>query len=265
MSVARSPTEIYQAAEREGHRRLFMPPLEQLSTGFIAGVTIVFGITALGVTHALIEPELGLGVAKVLGALAFGIGLVFLVVGRSELFTENFFDPVAAAISERSGSAWLRLLRLWVFILALNLVGGAVLVAVLSVEGALPEGTPEALTAVAEEILGKSAAATVARAILAGALLTLLSYMLHAVDSVRGRISIALMAGFLVALGPFDLVVVNALHLLFGMWVGDVVSYGQLAGNVGLTTIGNLVGGLLLMTLTHTAQVKGAKGQVTQT
>ena len=259
MSVAPSPTEIYRAAESEGHRRLFMPPLEQLSTGFIAGVTIVFGITALGVTHALIEPELGLGIAKLLGALAFGIGLVFLGVGRSELCTENFFDPVAAAISERSGSAWLRLLRLWVFILLLNLVGGAVLVAVLSVEGALPEGTPKALSTVAEEIVGKSAAATAARAVLAGALLTLLSYMLHAVNSVRGRISVAFMAGFLVALGPFDHVVVSALHLLFGVWLGGPVGYGDVFTNVGITTIGNLAGGLFLITLTHTAQVKGSR------
>ena len=260
MSVAPTPEEIYDAAVREGRRRLLMPPLEQLSTGFIAGVTIVFGITALGVTHALVEPELGMGVAKLLGALAFGIGLVFLVVGRSELFTENFFDPVAAALAERHRGTWLLLLRLWAFILVLNLAGGAVLVGVLTVEGALPDGAPEALTKVAEEIVGKSAAATLARAALAGALLTLLSYLLHAVGSVCGRISVALMAGFLVALGPFDHVVVNALHLMLGMWLGGVVTLSELARNVGLTTVGNLVGGLLLMTLTHTAQVRGARG-----
>ena len=259
MAVAPSPDEIYDAAKREGERRLAMPPLEQTSTGFIAGVTIVFGITALGVTHALAEPDLGTGPAKLLGALAFAIGLVFLVVGRSELFTENFFDPVAAAIDEGGRSAWVRLLRLWVFTLVLNLVGGAVLVAVLAVEGALPTGAPEALTKVAEDIVGKGAAATLARAVLAGALLTLLSYMLHAVSSVRGRISVAFMVGFLVALGPFDHVVVSALHVLFGVWLSDAVTYGDLVANLALATAGNLVGGLLLMTLTHTAQVKGSR------
>jgi Formate/nitrite transporter len=55
----------------------------------------------------------GSGPAKLIGALAFGIGLVFLVIGRSELFTENFFGPVAAAIDRRQGSAWVRLVRLW--------------------------------------------------------------------------------------------------------------------------------------------------------
>ena len=259
MSVAPSPEEIYEAAEREGERRLSMSVLDQVSTAFIAGVTIVFGIAAYGVVHALAEPELGAGPAKLLASLAFAIGLVFLVVGRSELFTENFFDPVAAAVRDGGSSAFARLMRLWGFTLLLNLVGGAVLVGVLTVEGALPEGAPDALVKVAEEIAAKSAAATVARGVLAGALLTLLSYMLHGVNSVRGRISVAFMVGFLVALGPFDHVVVSALHLLFGIWLSDVVGYLDLLANMGLATLGNLVGGLLLITLTHTAQVKGER------
>ena len=261
MSVAPSPEEIYDRAEAEGRRRLDMPPLEQVSTAFIAGVTIVFGIVALGVTESLAEPDLGAGPAKLLGALAFGIGLVFLVVGRSELFSENFFDPVAAAIDDGKLSEWARLLRLWVVVLVLNLVGGAVLVAVLTVEGALPSGAPETLTKIAEEIAAKEAPATLARAVLAGALLTLLSYLLHAVTSVRSRITVAFMVGYLVALGPFDHVVVSALHLLFGIWLSDAVGFGDLLVNVGLATAGNLVGGLLLMTLTHTAQVRGARAE----
>lgn len=212
-----APTEIYNRAKREGERRLFMPPLEQMSTGFIAGVTIVFGIIALAVSEHLVGPALGAGPGKLVGALAFGIGLVFLIVGRSELFTENFFGPVAAAIDRRQGSTWARLVRLWVIILVLNLLGGAVMTAVFMVEGALPSGAPDVLVKVAEEINEKSGFATFMRAVAAGTLLTLLSYLLHAVGSAASRM---------------------------------VPAY--------LVAAGNLVGGLLLMTLTHTAQVKGA-------
>lgn len=261
MAVAPDPQEIYEAAEREGERRLSMSPLEQISTAFIAGVTIVFGIVALGVTEALAEPELGSGPARLLGALAFAIGLVLLVVGRSELFTENFFDPVAAAISEHRRWGWTHLARLWVVTLVLNLLGGAVLVAVLMVDGALPHASGEALAQAAEEIAAKSAAATLARAVLAGALLTLLSYLLHAVTSVTGRVLVAYMTGFLVALGPFDHVVVSALQLLFGVWLSDAVGYTDIASNIGLSALGNLAGGLLLITLTHSAQVKGARSK----
>jgi formate/nitrite transporter FocA (FNT family) len=261
MPNAPTPEEIYDDAKREGARRLFMPPLEQASTGFIAGVTIVFGIVALGVTRAFAEPAVGPEAAKILGALAFGIGLVFLVVGRSELFTENFFDPVAAAIDQRERSPWLRLVRLWFLILVLNLVGGAVLVAITAVEGALPSTSHEALVKVAEEIAGKSVTATLSRAVLAGALLTLLSYLLHGVVSMTGRVVVAFMVGFFLAIGPFDHVVVSALHLLFGVWLSDVVSYSDIARNIALSTVGNLAGGLVLVTLTHTAQVKGGRSR----
>lgn len=256
MAVAPDPQDIYERAEQEGERRLGLSLLDQVTTAFIAGVTIVFGIVALGITESLVEPELGPGVAKLAGALAFAIGLVFLIVGRSELFSENFLDPVAAAIASEQRSAWTRLLRLWGVTLLLNLVGGAVLVAVLTVDGALPSAANAALVGVAEEIAGKEWTATLARAVLAGALITLLSYMLKAVDSVAARIPLAYMVGFLLALGPFDHVVVSALHLLFGVWESGAVSYGDVGLNIAVSTAGNLLGGLLLITLTHTAQVK---------
>lgn len=259
MSVAPSHQTVYERAEEEGRRRLSMPLLEQVATGFIAGVTIIFGIVALGATDALIAPDLGPGVARVTGAAAFGIGMVFLVVGRSELFSENFFDPVAAAIGEGGGRVWGRLARLWASIFVLNLVGGGLLVALLTVDGSLPEGAPESLVHVAEEIAAKSWDATLVRAILAGALITLLSYMLSACNTVTARVLVAFLVGFLLALGPFDHVIVSALHLLFGVWDSDTVGYGDLFRNIGLSTAGNIAGGVLLMTLTHTAQVKGRR------
>lgn len=256
MSVAPSPDQIYERATAEGHRRLSLSTLDQVSTAFIAGVTIIFGIVALGVVEALVAPEFGTGVGSLAGALAFAIGLVFLVVGRSELFTENFFDPVATAITESGRRPWTSLLRLWGLTLALNLLGGALLVALLTVDGALPEGAAHALSRVAEDIASKGWAATLVRAVLAGALITLLSYMLNAVDTVAARILVTFMVGFFLALGPFDHVVVSALHLLFGIWLDGSAGYAALGMNVGLSTVGNLLGGLLLITFTHTAQVR---------
>lgn len=259
MSVAPSPESVYERAKEEGRRRLSMPLLEQVATGFIAGVTIIFGMVALGVTDALIAPDLGDGVGKVAGAMAFGIGVVFLVVGRSELFSENFFDPVAAAIDEGGARPWARLLQLWVTILVLNLLGGALLVALLTVDGALPAGSADSLVHVAEEIAAKTWPATLVRAILAGALITLLSYMLSACNTVAARILVAFIVGFFLALGPFDHVVVSALHLLFGIWESDKVHWADLWRNIGLSTGGNVAGGLFLITLTHSAQVKAGR------
>ena len=64
------------------------------------------------------------------------------------------------------------------------------------------------------------------------------------------------MVGAFLAPGPFDHVIVSALHVLFGIWLSDTVGYGELLANIGLATAGNLVGGSGLITLTRSAQVK---------
>lgn len=145
-------------------------------------------------------------------------------------------------------------------ILVLNLVGGAVLTAIMTIPGALPTGANESLVSVAEGIAGKTAMATLARAVMAGALITLLSYLLEGCNTVAARIPVTFMVGFVLALGPFDHVIVSSLHLLFGVWLSDTVGYTDMVANIGLSALGNILGGIGLITLTHTAQVRSERG-----
>jgi formate/nitrite transporter FocA (FNT family) len=257
-SPAPPPGEIFDRAVDEGQRRLDQSLLELVSTSFIAGFTIVFGIVALGIVEAIVEPRFG-EIAKIAGALAFAVGLVFLVVGRTELFNENFFDPTAAAV-DRSGSWMLYpLVRLWTVTLLVNLVGGGLFTLVFATEGALPPGTTAALAGFAEESAHRTTAAWFASAIAGGALVSLLSFLLVAVNSVGSRISLAYIVGFLLALGPFDHVVVTVLHLFFGILFGADVGFGTLGTMLAVVTAGNLVGGIGLVTLTHITQAMGAR------
>jgi formate/nitrite transporter FocA (FNT family) len=258
VSVVPDPAEIFERAVEEGERRLGQSMLELVSTSFIAGFTIVFGVVALGIVEGALEPQFG-EAAMVGGALAFGVGLVFLVVGRAELFNENFFDPAAKAAEE--SDSWLvgSLVRLWVVTFVFNLVGGGLLVAVLSVEGALPPSAEHVLVRTSEEIVHRRPSAEFVKAIAGGALVSLLSFMLVAADSVGNRIWLAYAVGVLLTLGPFDHVIVTILHVLFGALLGTEIGLGALVETTAIVTAGNLVGGLGLVTLSHVAQVKGAR------
>ncbi|MDZ5810889.1 formate/nitrite transporter family protein [Halorubrum sp. AD140] len=258
MTAAPVPSEIFRRAAEEGKRRLDQSLLELVSTSFIAGFTIVFGIVAQGIVHAAVEPQFG-DVAHVVGALAFGIGVVLLVVGRAELFNENFFDPMATMAERRETEMIGSLLRLWTLTFVFNLVGGALFVLVFTVEGALPAEAVEALAGSAEEIANRGPLARFASAIVGGALVSLLSFLLVAVNSVGSRLVLAYLVGFLLALGPFDHVVVTLLHAVFGVLSGVPLGFGTLA-TVGLVaTAGNLVGGIGLVATTHVAQAMGAR------
>jgi formate/nitrite transporter FocA (FNT family) len=257
--VAAAPDidEIFERAVAEGERRLDQSLLELVSTSFIAGFTIVFGTVAQVIVHAAFVPSFD-GIARVAGALAFGFGMVFLIVGRAELFNENFFDP-AAVITDRSlGEVAPSIARLWTLTFVFNLLGGLLLVAVLSVPGTLPPGTHEALRTTAEEIAHRDTLARFASGLAGGTPVPLLSFLLVAVNSVGSRAAVAYVVGVLLALGPFDHVIVALLHVAFGMLSGASIGVGHLVGITLVVTAGNLVGGIGLVGTTHVAQAVGA-------
>ncbi|HEV7346333.1 MAG TPA: formate/nitrite transporter family protein [Devosia sp.] len=256
MSDVPTPSEAFQHAAEEGERRLDQSLLELLSTGFIAGFTIIFGVVGLGLVHGTFG-EGSSAASDLAGALAFALGVVFLVVGRAELFSENFFNPIAALVQKRPSGGVGKLIRLWTITLALNLLGGALFALVFAVDGVLPTAAQDALTGFAEEIARRDGMAHLFKGIAGGALVTLLSFLLAASTSQGSRIALAFMTGFLLELGPFDHVVVTGLHLVVGMLMGADVGSLAFAQSLMLVTAGNLIGGLGLVTMTHIAQAKG--------
>lgn len=250
------PMDIYQRAADEGRERAQTPLLGLVSRAFIAGFNIVFGILALGIVHALVAERFGSSIGDIFGSLAFGLGLVLLVIGRSELFSENFLDPVAAAVQD-GGRMWFLLGRLWIVTLVVNLVGGAVLCLLMSVRHAIPDNGAASLVLVADEIVRLPSDAAFVRAIAAGAILTLMTWLLQAASAPGSRIVIAWAIGAFVAIGPFNHVIVTELHLLIGHLHGAEVAVGDYLSTLAIATSGNLIGGLVFVTLTHLGQVKG--------
>src|SRR4051794_26613903 len=93
---APEPDEMFARTREEGERRLRRSRLELTTTSLVAGFDVVFGVIALASATAAMAPHFGPEAAHFFGALGFGIAFIFIVVGRSELFTENFLVPVTA-------------------------------------------------------------------------------------------------------------------------------------------------------------------------
>ena len=231
--------------------------VELISNSFIAGFTVVFGIVALGIVEAYIPPRFG-NLGAIGGALAFGVALIFLIVGRTELFNENFFDPLAAAVDDSDSWLVASLLRLWTVTFALNLVGGGLFALVFTIQGVLPPGAQEVLRHTGVEIIHRRTLAGFGKAIVGGALVAMLSFLLEAVDSVGSRITLAYIVGVLLTLGPFDHVIVTVLHVFFAMLYGGDITLTTLAVTTAAVTAGNLVGGVGLVTFSHIAQLEEA-------
>jgi len=241
------PEEMYAHVEEEGRRRLSRPPLELASTSLVAGFDVVFGIVAL----AIVQHELG----HVAGSIAFGIAFVFIVVGSSELFTENFFVPLAAVRRDDRGT-WVKLAELWTLSPLLNVLGGSILIVVLSSHGVLPEGTGATIVELGRDIDDNGVLTAFLSAVAAGALITLMTWMVEGMREVGVRIAAAWIAGALLALGSFNHVIVVTLELIFGQRYGADFGWGDIGTNFVVAAVGNLVGGVLFVTLTRTGQAR---------
>ena len=250
MNAAREPEQIYAATQDEGRRRLSRPPLELAATALVGGFDVALGIAAYALAAAAIGGDRG----RVAGAIAFGIAFVFIVVGKSELFTENFLIPIAG-LNARDRGSWFKLAELWAVALVLNIAGGLLIAVVITSHGVLRYGTPAPLLELAHHVTHYSTLAGFLSAIIAGALMTLMTWFVEgAAESAGVRIVMAWIVGALIVLGTFNHAIVSTIELIYGMRYGGGVTYGQLFGNLGLSVAGNMVGGLLLVTFARAVQ-----------
>ena len=254
MTEIPQPEDIYRRTKDEGERRLERPLLEMVSTALAAGFDIVAGVVALGIVATELS-GLGPHPAHVLGSLAFGIGFVFLVVGRGELFTENFLVPIAG-LDHRRGSSWLALARLWITSPVFNILGGLVMILILSVGHVMPKGTATTLQHNAELIHRQPTLALFFSAVFAGALITAMTWFVEGQESMLVRVVVAWIAGALLALGSFNHVIVVTLELIFGYRFDAAYGWTFILGNFFLAAAGNMVGGLGLVTLNRLTQGK---------
>lgn len=229
----------------EGGGRLGRSWKTLLVTGFVGGVDVGTGVLA----YLLVKAQTG---STLLAGLAFAVGFVALTLARSELFTENFLVPVAAVVAGRG--RWRDLVRLWLVTLVANLAGGwlvtwLVVVAFPGLRGTVVEaGTHYAHLGTG----GRS----FALAVLAGMVITLMTRMQHATESLGVRLVPAVLFGALLAGGQLFHSVLDSLLAFAALHTGHApFGYADWSGMLGWAALGNLVGGLGLVTFVRLGRV----------
>lgn len=256
---APEPEDIYERTRQEGARRLERPVLEVMSTALAAGFDIVAGVVAMVLIETQLEHLLGKHAAHVFGTLGFAIGFVFLVVGRGELFTENFLVPLAG-LDGKERNAWWKVAELWTVSPIFNILAGGFMGLLLSIHSVLPYGTGSSVQSLAETIYANGTLARFISAIFAGALITAMTWFIEGQRSMGIRVTIAWIAGAILALGSFNHVIVVTLELIFGIRFGAHVPWSFVVSNFFLAAAGNMVGGIGLVTLNRFTQARSGGG-----
>lgn len=236
--------QTYDRLVEEGKQRLGRSWPGLLSTGFLGGLDVGVGVLAL----LLVEHATG---SKMLGGLGFAIGFIALTLAQSELFTEDFLVPVVAVVA-KSGTL-VSLGRLWLSTVVMNLAGGWIITAL--VMAGFPALRPTALEAASFYIDLGTTWRAFALALVGGMLITLMTHLQHCTESEGVRLIPAVVVGFLLGAGQLDHAIVASLICFAGLQASAPFGYADWLGVFALAVLGNLIGGLVLVTLLRLLQV----------
>lgn len=230
----------------EGTQRLHRSWREVLVTGFFGGTEVAMGVLAyLSVLHATAN--------ELLAGLAFSIGFLALLLGRSELFTEGFLVPVTTVAAKRASPG--QLLKLWSGTLVANLGGGWLIMWL--VVTAFPALKAQTIESANHYVHAPLSAETVALALLGGMVITLMTRMQHGTDSVPGKIAAAVAGAFLLAGLKMFHSILDSLLIFGALNTGDApFGYLDWLSWFGYTVTLNVVGGLVLVTLLRLVRSK---------
>ncbi|MGH7903872.1 MAG: formate/nitrite transporter family protein [Candidatus Dormibacteraceae bacterium] len=254
--LGQEPEEIVGRAAGVGRERLDRSNVDVLITGFIGGVEVSLGaLAAMIVLGASLTaaPRLGLYGGLALAGVVFPVGFLFVIVGRSELFTENFLIPVVAVLGrERTIRS---LLEVWALSWAGNLLGCGAIAALLSVPDAIGVPILTGYQHYTAYKLSLPAPGLFVSALIAGMTMTVLTWLLLALRHPIGKIIAIWAIGYVIFATNLSHVIVSSAILFVGFARAnhsllDVFRY------IGVTTFGNLIGGVGLVTLFRLAQAR---------
>jgi formate/nitrite transporter FocA (FNT family) len=230
--------EAYDRLVAEGHERLNRPLLPLLSTGLLGGVDVGVGV----LIYLVVEAKTG---NPLLASMAFTVGFVALLLANSELFTENFLVPVISVVAKVG--TWAELVRLWIVTMAANLVAGFAMAGMTVV--ALPDVHEAAVRAGSHYAHLGVSWRSFFLAVLAGAVITLLTRMQHATENLGVRLVPAVLMSFVLVGAQLFHSVLDSILMFAGLLTGDAdYGYVDWLGALGWSAFGNLVGGIVLVT-----------------
>ena len=240
------PTEVARLVEQVGVKKATLPALQTIALGLLAGAFIAFG--ALYYTVVVTNAGLGFGPSRMVGGVAFSLGLILVVVGGAELFTGN--NLIVMAWAERKITT-AQLLRNWWLVYLANLVGalGTAVMVHWSDTLALADGAVgQSAIRIAEAKVGLAFGEAFFRGVLCNVLVCLAVWLCFAAHDVASKIlAIVFPISAFVALG-FEHSVAN-MYLVPVAWLSgaETITWSGFVRNLVPVTLGNITGGGLFV------------------
>lgn len=242
--------EIYEQVARNARRELERPVRALAISGVVGGLTM--GLTGLSVS--VVTAQLGSTPwAQFVALLFYPLGFLAVILGRAQLFTENTLYPVALILAERRHVG--ATARLWAVVFASNCLG-AFFFAWLAVRTrALQPAAVEALTRLGITAGMPSMHHIYWSAVVGGWMIAMVAWLVSGSHSITGSFAVIWVLTFIVGLGHFAHCIATSGEILAAVLNHGLPPSAYFRWLLP-ASLGNITGGVLLVTLLEYGQVK---------
>jgi formate/nitrite transporter FocA (FNT family) len=247
--------EIHENILESGDKEIERPAAALLWSALASGLVIGFSFLAAALASDLVsEPN-----KRAAAAAAYPLGFIFVIMARSELFTENTLVPVIPFLERRNWDTFTKLLRIWSLLLAGNLAGALIFGWVMANTQVAPPDMHPALEDLAREATAGGFGHVMYAGVFAGWLMALLAWLLASTQYTGAQIVfIWLCTSPIHALG-FRHSIAGSVEAFYLAGQG-LAPWGTMLGEfVVPSVIGNAIGGVLLVALLNYGQVAPEK------
>lgn len=242
--------EIYEQVSRNARRELQRPARALAISGVVGGLTM--GLTGLSVSAA--SSLLGNSTwAQLVALMFYPMGFMAVILGRGQLFTENTLYPVALILAERRH--FLSTAKLWAIVFPANVAGAFVFALLAARTTALAPAQLHMLVEMGSQAASPGMGHIFWSGVVGGWIIAMVAWLVSGSHSITGSVAIIWALTFIVGLGHFAHCIATSGEILAAV-LSNGVSAAAYFRWLLLATSGNILGGVVLVTLLEYGQVK---------
>ncbi|MEH0835244.1 formate/nitrite transporter family protein [Pectobacterium cacticida] len=242
---------IHEEIRQEGQKELERDALALLWSAIAAGISMGTSFMAVGMLHQHLVDVPGAFLVECFG---YTIGFVIVIMARQQLFTENTVTAVLPIMHKPTCRNFLLLGRLWLVVLAGNLVGTALAALAFSYMPVFDSATQRALVDIAMKVMNNSPTEMFANAIISGWIIATMVWMLPRAGS--AKLWIIIIMTWMIAFSHLTHIVAGASEIFYLVFIGQI-SWQAFIWPFALPTLaGNIIGGTFIFALISHAQIR---------
>lgn len=220
-----------------------------------AGLEIGFSILLMGVLFTVFKDHLPGEILHLLVSFGYPLGFIFVIIGGSQLFTEQTSLAVMPVLNGRVGFA--ALLKLWAIVFVGNVIGGTLFAMLITWIGpAMGIISHESFSHFAELLIKPDWYIILGSAMLAGWLMGLMSWLLSTSQESITRILLVGLIALVIGFGKLHHSIVGSVELVCAMLVRhdfDLMVYRE---TIFVSVIGNIIGGTFFVAVLKYSTIK---------